>query len=138
MEGLKLNLVVSDMEASIAFYERIGLEIPDTAPEFERHHRSGANLGGIGLDLDSSEFARHWDGGWRGGMGVLVVDLESRERVDELYAELTGAGYPSQQEPYDAFWGARFAVVEDPDGNAVGLMSPMSEEMRSAPGFPPA
>ena len=34
----------------------------------------------------------------------------------------------SQQEPYDAFWGARYAIVEDPDGNAVGLMSPIDPD----------
>lgn len=33
----------------------------------------------------------------------------------------------------DAFWGARFAVVADPDGNEVGLMSPIDEERRRWP-----
>jgi uncharacterized glyoxalase superfamily protein PhnB len=37
------------------------------------------------------------------------------------------------QAPYDAFWGARYAIIEDPDGVAVGLMSPRSAEMRSPP-----
>jgi uncharacterized glyoxalase superfamily protein PhnB len=43
------------------------------------------------------------------------------------------AGYTSQQEPYDAFWGSRYAILEDPDGNAVGIMSPMDDAYRSAP-----
>jgi len=38
-----------------------------------------------------------------------------------------------QQAPYDAFWGARYAIVEDPDGNAVGLMSPIDPDRRTAP-----
>ena len=38
-----------------------------------------------------------------------------------------------QQAPYDAFWGGRFAIVEDPDGNPVGLMSPNDPAMRTAP-----
>ena len=58
-------------------------------------------------------------------MGLRV---SSREDVDRLYAAVTGAGYASQQPPYDAFWGARYAIVEDPDGNAVGLMSPIDPE----------
>ena len=37
-------------------------------------------------------------------------------------------------EPIDAFWGARYAVVNDPDGNHVGIMSPSDEEHRSVPG----
>ena len=52
------------------------------------------------------------------------------------YADLTGAGYAGQQPPYDAFWGARYAVVEDPDGNPVGLMSPLDPAYRSAPPEP--
>ena len=56
---------------------------------------------------------------------VLGFKFASRDEVDRVYADLTGAGYRGQQPPYDAFWGARYAVVEDPDGNAVGLMSPI-------------
>ena len=51
-----------------------------------------------------------------------------------MYADLTGAGYRGQQPPYDAFWGARYAVVEDPDGNAVGLMSPSDPALPQRPG----
>ncbi|PZR79415.1 MAG: hypothetical protein DLM65_10775, partial [Candidatus Aeolococcus gillhamiae] len=92
--------------------------------------------GGIDLDFDSVEFARHWDKGWIAGMGVLGFKVGSRERVDEIFADLTGAGYRGQQGPYDAFWGTRYAVVEDPDGNAVGITSPVDPERRSDPGFP--
>jgi len=46
--------------------------------------------------------------------------------------------------PFDAFWGARYAIVlgaryaivEDPDGVAVGLMSPSSAEHRRPPPTP--
>lgn len=132
----KINMVVSDMDASIAFYRRLGLTIPDSDPNFQPHHRSAQLPGDIDLDFDSVEFARHWDKGWKGGMGVLGFKVDSRERVDEIYVDLTSAGYQGQQEPYDAFWGARYAVVADPDGNPVGLMSPIDPARRGAPGFP--
>jgi catechol 2,3-dioxygenase-like lactoylglutathione lyase family enzyme len=131
----QVNLVVSDMEATVAFY-RLGLTIADTDPVWQDHHRSAQLAGGIDLDFDSATFARRWDKGWRGGMGVLGFKVESRERVDEIFADLTGAGYAGQQEPYDAFWGARYAVVEDPDGNPVGIMSPITDDRKSDPGFP--
>jgi uncharacterized glyoxalase superfamily protein PhnB len=47
------------------------------------------------------------------------------------------AGHAAQQEPYDAFWGARYAIVEDPSGNAVGLTSPVDEGRRTRPPDPP-
>jgi len=46
---------------------------------------------------------------------------------------MTAAGYRGLQPPYDALWGARHAVIEDPDGIAVGLMSSVSPEHRSPP-----
>jgi uncharacterized glyoxalase superfamily protein PhnB len=67
------------------------------------------------------------------GRVVLGFRVASREAVDEVYAELTGAGYAGLQPPLDAFWGARYAIVEDPDGVAVGLMSPISPDYKSLP-----
>lgn len=132
----QLNLVVSDMEAALAFYRLLGLTIPDTDPAFRAHHRTARLPGGIDLDFDSTEFARHWDKGWQAGAAVIGFKVDSRERVDAIYASLTGAGYRGQQEPCDAFWGTRYAIVEDPDGNAVGIMSPVDPDRRSSPGFP--
>ena len=88
-----INLVVTDMDAAVASYRKLGLNIPDTDPQWQHHHRTATFEGGIDLDLDSSEFARHWNRGWRGGMGVLGFKVGSRERVDEVYADLVAAGY---------------------------------------------
>ena len=132
----QFNLVVSNMDATVAFYRRLGITIPDTDPPFQAHHRTAQLDGGVDLDFDSSEFARRWNTGWRGGMGVLGFKVATRQQVDKIYDDLIGAGYRGQQPPYDAFWGARYAVVEDPDGNAVGIMSPIDPATRSEPGFP--
>jgi catechol 2,3-dioxygenase-like lactoylglutathione lyase family enzyme len=129
----QFNLVVSDMDATLAFYQRLGLTIRDTDDAWVAHHRSAVMPGGLDLDFDSTWFAEQWDQGWRGRMGVLGFRVPSREAVDERYADLTGAGYTSQQAPYDAFWGSRYAIVEDPDGNPVGLMSPPDPKRRSTP-----
>ena len=132
----QVNLVVSDMEATVAFYRRLGLTIPDTDAAFQTHHRSAQVPGGVDLDFDSAEFAHHWDKGWKTGASMVVgFKVASRERVDVTYSDLTGAGYRGQQEPYDAFWGARYAIVEDPDGNAVGIMSPVDPARRWDPAF---
>lgn len=77
----QINLVVSDMDASVAFYRRLGLNIPDTEPDFQSHHRSAQLPGGVDFDIDSVEFARHWDKGWRSGGGVIGFQtLEPRGR----------------------------------------------------------
>ncbi len=137
----QVSVVVKDMDAAITFYRRLGAEIADTLPDWQAHHRTAKMPEGLDLDFDSVEFARTWDRGWRqrpeGALGVLGFRVSSREAVDALYAELTEAGYRGEQPPYDAFWGARYAIVEDPDGNAVGLMSPADPARRSTPTPPP-
>jgi catechol 2,3-dioxygenase-like lactoylglutathione lyase family enzyme len=132
----QVNVIVKDMEASVAFYRLLGIEIPDADPAWEDDHRSAQAADGFAFDLDTAESTKKWDRGWPdrpgGGASVLGFGVASRDRVDTLHAELTSAGYRSQQEPYDAFWGSRYAVVEDPDGNAIGLMSPRDPAYRVA------
>jgi len=135
----QLNLVVADMAASVAFYRRLGLTIDDSHP-WSGHHIDIPMPGGFELHLDTVEFARRWNRGCRGQAGtahtVIGFNVPSREAVDRIYADLTGAGYAGQQPPYDAFWGARYAVVEDPDGNPIGVMSPPDPAYRSTPPGP--
>jgi len=133
----QVNVVVSDMNASLAFYRRLGVDIPDRTPEWDPHHRSANTPGGLDFDLDSAAFAREWNEGSRGPACVIGFKFATRDEVDGIYADLTAAGYRGQQPPYDAFWGARYAVLEDPDGNAVGLMSPIDPARRTAP-IPPS
>jgi uncharacterized glyoxalase superfamily protein PhnB len=128
----QVNLVVRDMAAAVEFYRRLGLDIPDRGP-WDAHHRSAESSSAIDFDLDSTDFAAKWNVGSTGTAVTLGFKVSSREEVDRLYAELTGAGHNGQQPPYDAFWGARFAIVEDPDGNPVGIMSPIDAERRTAP-----
>ena len=130
----QVNLVVADTEAAAAFYALLGLRLEPMPPEWAPHHRNMTS-GGADLDLDSPTFAAVWNAGWRPGATGVVLGFRvaTREAVDELYDELVAAGHRGQQPPYDAFWGSRFAVVEDPDGNAVGLLSPPDDEHRTAP-----
>jgi len=119
----QLNLAVRDMDATLAFYRRLGLRI-DAEPGAP--HVAVRLANGTLLEFDHVNFVPKWDAGWSGDTGgttVLGFEVPSREDVDLVYAELTTAGYRGHQPPYDAFWGARYAIVEDPDGNPVGLMS---------------
>jgi catechol 2,3-dioxygenase-like lactoylglutathione lyase family enzyme len=137
----QINVVSSDPVASVAFYRRLGVHIPDACvwrTGSGVHHVNAMNEGedAPNFDIDSVPFAGIWNSGWKGrtdlaGRVVVGFEVSSRAAVDDVYVDLTGAGYRGLQPPYDAFWGSRYAMVEDPDGIAVGIMSPRSEEMRS-------
>lgn len=133
-----LNLVVEDMEASLAFYRRLGVDIPEGSiwrTDSGGHHVDLTMSNGFGFDLDSESLAQDYNAGWtpQSPRCLIGFSVDTREEVDGRYNELVAAGYKGLQTPYDAFWGARYAIVEDPDGNQVGLMSPAADEYRSTP-----
>jgi len=140
----QINLVCGNMDASLAFYRRLGVEIPDAAvwrTATGTHHVSAGDRSadeGVAFDLDSTAFAQCWNNGWKGrtdlrGRVVVGFSVDTRAAVDEVFRDMIGAGYRGLQEPIDAFWGARYAIIEDPDGIAVGVMSPISPDRKSPP-----
>ena len=126
----QINLVVRDMDVMIDFYRRLGVEIAPATPPWDRHHRTLSTPDGLDFDLDSTEFATQWNRGWPLGRTGPVVGFRvaSREAVDRIYEDLMNAGHTGQQPPYNTFWGARYAVVTDPEGNSVGAMSPLEKD----------
>lgn len=125
-----IGLVATDLAASLAFYRRLGVNIPadaDTQPHVE------ATLpGGLRLLWDTVEVVRSFDPDWTpspGGSGRIGLAFlcDSPADVDKTYAELVESGVGrGHREPWDAFWGQRYATVLDPDGNGVDLFAPLA------------
>jgi uncharacterized glyoxalase superfamily protein PhnB len=131
----QVNVIVSDMAAAVAFYGRLGWDIATPTEE----HAVAKMPNGMRVEFDTQSFSAVWDSssdGTTGGSTVLVLNAATREDVDVIYRDLVAHGGRPRQPPYDAFWGSRFAIVEDPDGNPVGLMSPTDEARRSWPPAP--
>lgn len=120
-------IVVADMARSLAFYRRMGIEIPGGADQ--EPHVEASLPNGLRVLWDTTETVRSFDSGWtppRGGPGMsMAFACASPAEVDEVYADLVGAGYEGHLEPWDAFWGQRYAVVHDPDGNGIDLFAPL-------------
>jgi predicted enzyme related to lactoylglutathione lyase len=134
----QVNLVVRDMGATLSFYRRLGWSIATPTAE----HAAAELPNGIRVEFDSIDFVRVWDSGYGGATGgstVVGLSTETRDQVDELYTDLIAHGGRARQPPYDAFWGSRYAIVDDPDGNPLGLMSPSDDAKRIwPPREPPA
>ena len=77
----QLNIVSGNVDASIAFYRKLGVDIPD--PRIWRtatgaHHVSAIEADSpdaATLDLDSAAFTQIWNKGWAGR-----EDLAGRDR----------------------------------------------------------
>jgi catechol 2,3-dioxygenase-like lactoylglutathione lyase family enzyme len=124
-----IGIVVNDMPAALAFYRRLGLDI---APSADTEDHVEVTLpGGLRLAWDTVATIRSFDpqwtaptGGHRMGLAFRCADAAG---VDRVYADLVAAGHQGHLEPWDAFWGQRYAVVLDPDGNSVDLFAPLDQ-----------
>jgi len=115
-----VGLVVGDMARSLAFYRRLGLDIPADADD--RPHVEVRMANGVTLFWDTA-FAKAYDpnreppsGGYRMLPEFFLAD---RGAVDATYATLTGRGYRGHRAPFETAFGAYMAMVDDPDGNTV-------------------
>ncbi|WP_284645321.1 VOC family protein [Paenibacillus silviterrae] len=124
--GLKLDMVgivVKDMKQALAFYRVLGLDIPESADN-EKHVEVVQE--GFRLAFDMQETIKEIYGGWDEPVGhrvELAFLCESREAVNALFRKITEQGYTGFREPWDAFWGQRYAIVQDPDGNLISLFA---------------
>jgi catechol 2,3-dioxygenase-like lactoylglutathione lyase family enzyme len=122
-----IGLISADLAASLAFYRRLGLDIPVDAEK--EPHVEVALPGGLRLAWDAVDTIRSIDPDWTPPQGSPRVSLAflcaDPAGVDAAYADLVGAGHRGHKEPWDAFWGQRYAIVLDPDGNSVDLFAPL-------------
>ncbi|MGH7012395.1 MAG: VOC family protein, partial [Caulobacteraceae bacterium] len=108
-----IDIVARDMGKTLAFYRLAGVEMRETWPEGHPPHHVHGDQPPQGADVhwDSDKLAGIYNEGFDPDRPRVVIGLKlgSREAVDETYERLIDAGHRSQQPPYDAFWGARYA-----------------------------
>jgi catechol 2,3-dioxygenase-like lactoylglutathione lyase family enzyme len=124
-----VGLIVSDMARSVRFYRLLGVPFAEGAEESEHGHAEAQLAGGFRLLLDTEAEVRSFDPGWTPPAGEprasLAFQCGSPGEVDELYSAALQAGGRGHKEPWDAFWGQRYAQLRDPDGNGVDLYAPL-------------
>ena len=122
MPGLNaIGIVCSDMRRSIAFYGQLGIEFPEG-----NGHVEATLLNGVRLMLDTEDVVRSFRPEWgrtTGNQLSLAFECKSPDEVDELYSRVVAAGFEGEKEPWDAFWGHRYAQLRDPDGVGVDLFA---------------
>ncbi len=122
-----IGITVRDMAAALRFYRLLGLAIPEGAES--EPHVEVITPNGYRIAWDTEALIRSLYPNWvepRGQRVTLAFKCDSPPDVDRLYARLVQEGYQGHIEPWDAFWGQRYAVVADPDGTLVDLFATLS------------
>ena len=121
-----VGMVVKDINESLKFYRMLGLDIPDVKDGEDFAEVITPN--GYRLSWNALKMIKEVEPDWVEPVGYrmgLAFKCENPTEVDALYGKIINAGYQSHREPFDAFWGQRYAQVVDPDGNVVDLFAPM-------------
>lgn len=120
-----IGIVVADLQRSLRFYRLLGLDLPDDPGE---GHVEATMANGTRLMLDTEDVVRSFLPGWtraNGNQVSLAFECASPAEVDAAYARVVAAGFEGEKEPWDAFWGQRYALLGDPDGVRVDLYAPL-------------
>ena len=121
-----IGIVAADMRESVRFYRLLGVEVEDPPEEPTHHEATLAN--GLRLMWDTEAVIRSFEPEWRRANGnqlALAFACGSPAEVDETYRRVVDAGFDGLKQPWDAFWGHRYAQLRDPDGVTVDLFAPL-------------
>ena len=119
-----IGIVSSDLAASIAFYRLLGVDFPEDG----EGHIEATLPSGTRFMLDTEEVVQSFRPDWTretGNQLALAFECTSPAEVDVLHGQARAAGFNAENEPWDAFWGQRYAQLRDPDGVPVDLFAPL-------------
>jgi uncharacterized glyoxalase superfamily protein PhnB len=118
-----IGIVSADLERSRAFYRLLDVEIAEGDD-----HVEATLANGMRLMFDTEAVIRSFRPDWQretGNQVALAFECASAAEVDETYARVVDAGFHGEKEPWDAFWGHRYAQLQDPDGVGIDLFAPL-------------
>ncbi len=116
-----IGIVSSDLGRTRAFYALLGIEFGEGDD-----HVEATMPNGLRLMCDTEDVMRSFRPDWSradGNQTALAFACESPAEVDDVYARAVEAGFDGEKEPWDAFWGHRYAQLRDPDGVGVDLFA---------------
>jgi len=120
-----IGITTADVALSCRFYALLGVPVTE-APEGDHVE---ANLpSGIRLMWDTVGLMKQIDPDWEPPIGQrisLAFHCDTAAGVDATTAAIAAAGFAVKNEPWDAFWGQRYAAVVDPDDNVIHLFAPL-------------
>ena len=109
---MRLNQVMvsaRDLEASIAFYSKLGLRLIVRSSDYARFE----------VPDGEATLSLHLEPGMRGDSGTLIYF--EHDELDGLVARLKAKGLQFEADPVDQRWLWREAYLRDPAGNLVCL-----------------
>lgn len=122
---MKLNAVgvtSSNFKKTVSFYSLLGFQFGEFKDD-QQHLESLFPIGSARLMIDTESIVKSIIGEdpKPGNHSSFALQYNSAKEVNKVVERVRKAGFKVVKEPWNAFWGQRYAVVEDPDGYKVDL-----------------
>jgi len=121
-----IGITSRDLAKSARFYALLGFQFPDFSAD-EKHLEPITAEGEVRLMIDDAELMKSITGEdpTPPNHSSFAMKCQSPADVDAGVAAIRAAGFAVVKDPWDAFWGQRYAIVADPDGYMVDLFAPL-------------
>jgi uncharacterized glyoxalase superfamily protein PhnB len=119
-----ISVTSKNLKESVKFYKLLGFEFADFSDN-EVHIEAITKEGEVRLMIDDAELMKSILGSAPvpSTHSSFAILCETSEKVDEVTGKIKEAGHETVKEPWDAFWGQRYAVVKDPAGYMIDLFA---------------
>ncbi|HYF28778.1 MAG TPA: VOC family protein [Candidatus Paceibacterota bacterium] len=116
-----VEVTSTNIPKTIQFYSLLGFSFPEYTGQ--QHVDAVTEAGGVRFMIDDATMMQGILGyaPKPGNHASIAINCGTPDQVDATVAAVKEAGFAIAKEPWDAFWGQRYAVVEDPDGYLVDL-----------------
>lgn len=123
-----VGVTSSNLNKTVGFYQLLGFQFTEFKAD-EKHLEPLTPEGSARLMIDTKDIVKDIIGEdpKPGNHSSFAIQYNSPEEVNTVAQKVRDSGFKVVKEPWDAFWGQRYAVVEDPDGYRVDLYSDLNK-----------
>ena len=121
-----VGVTSSNLKRTVDFYTLLGFQFSDYKAD-DQHLEPITPDGSARLMIDAKNIVKDIIGEnpIPGNHSSFAIRYNSADEINEVVEKVISAGFKVVKKPWDAFWGQRYAIIEDPDGYKVDLYAPL-------------
>lgn len=117
-----VGVTTSNLRQSVNFYSLLGFVFPEFKDD-EGHLEPLTSDSSARLMIDTKKMVEDILGEKPkpANHSCFAIRFDTPGELDTCAGRLKEAGFKIVKEPWNAFWGQRYAIIEDPDGYKIDL-----------------
>lgn len=112
-----VSVVSTDLKKTAEFYTLVGFKFGEFAAD-EQHLEPETSEDSARLMIDTKKLITEilGEAPQPANNSSFAIEYDTPAEVDAAARRIEQAGFKVVKQPWDAFWGQRYCLIEDPDG----------------------